>query len=61
MRDGYIGSGADEPDQREVCAALAILAGYFPEEDRDRVRRRIAEAIEEEFRLSGLAPPEGMI
>lgn len=41
-----------------VDAALAALAGYFPEEDGERVRQRIAATMARGFRLSGISTPE---
>ncbi|HEU0300143.1 MAG TPA: hypothetical protein VFR37_11825 [Longimicrobium sp.] len=58
MRRGYMGSGADERNESAADAALAVLAGYFPEADRERFRRRFAETMANEFRLSGMDPPE---
>lgn len=43
---------------RAIEAALASLARSFPDGDRERVRRRLVDAMREEFRLSGMDPPE---
>lgn len=45
-----------QDDGAEV--AFTILSGYFPEpEDKERVRRRLADALAEEFKRAGMEPP----
>lgn len=41
----------------EARAALAILAGFFPESERARFLSRFLDSMEQEFRTSGVQPP----
>lgn len=41
----------------EARAALAILAGFFPESGRSRFVSRFIDSMEQEFRNSGVQPP----
>lgn len=41
----------------EARAALAVLAGFFPESERSRFLGRFLDAMEQEFRDSGVQPP----
>ncbi|HEU0300681.1 MAG TPA: hypothetical protein VFR37_14520 [Longimicrobium sp.] len=41
----------------EARAALAILAGFFPESERHRVLRNSLDNLEQEFRESGMPAP----
>jgi hypothetical protein len=38
-------------------AALTIITGYFPQQERERVRRRFTDAMHDEFHRSGVSPP----
>ena len=41
----------------EARAALTILAGFYPESERSRFMSRFLDAMEQEFRDSGVQPP----
>jgi len=42
----------------EAAAALAVIEGYFPPEDRERVRLGFLDRMAAEFAASGMEPPE---
>jgi hypothetical protein len=42
----------------EARAALTILAGFYPQAERFRVLNGFLDAMEREFRDSGMEPPE---
>ncbi|HEX2081609.1 MAG TPA: hypothetical protein VHG08_28155 [Longimicrobium sp.] len=43
--------------EEEARAALTVLAGFFPESERARFLSRFLDAMEQEFRDSGVEPP----
>ncbi len=59
LNEWYVRRMATRPPEGEdeARAALAILAGYYPQSQRVRVLSRVLDSMESEFRESGLAPP----
>lgn len=59
MTHGYIGGGGMPDEDEGARAAVEILSGYFPSTaDRERVRRRLVDALAAEFRVAGMEPPD---